>query len=227
MALLARCNLVVGIHRLHGQELTAHLHQRQGQLTQYVQLGHGPGGGYVELLPMLPRRTPPPGRGRTEPAAGPWRRTVSCKKSMRLPRLSSSVRSKSGSSSRRGIPGNPAPGAHVHHRACPGSPPAVSRQAQSSRCSRATSAGFGDGRQVHDLVLLQQPPGKLRQCRDASACPVPAGPDPLSEWLSKLFLLLQQVPDLRQQLLSGGTGRLLRRGLLFLLLQWQPACSWP
>ena len=54
-------DLLVGVHRLHGQELAAYLHQGQGQLTQYVQLGNGPGGGDVEFLPMLPGKFFGPG----------------------------------------------------------------------------------------------------------------------------------------------------------------------
>lgn len=45
--------LLVGGDGFHGGELSAYLYQRQRQLAQYVQLGHGTGGRQIELLPVL------------------------------------------------------------------------------------------------------------------------------------------------------------------------------
>ena len=63
-----------------------------------------------------------------------------CRKAMRLPRLSSSVKSKSGSKIRRGIPGKPAPVPTSTTR-LPRKSVMFSSAAQSSRCSLATSSG--------------------------------------------------------------------------------------
>ena len=59
---------------------------------------------------------------------------------MRLPRLSSSVRSKSGSMIRSTMPGKPAPVPTSMAR-LPRRSAMVNRAAQSSRCSVATSCG--------------------------------------------------------------------------------------
>lgn len=59
------------------------------------------------------------------------------------------------------------PGAYVHHLLAP----EVRRRQQAGAVQQVQPrhvCRFGDGSQVHDLVLLQQPPGKLRQRRDAS-----------------------------------------------------------
>ena len=65
---------------------------------------------------------------------------TSCKNAMRLPRLSSSVRSKSGSNSRSGIPGKPAPVPTSTTR-LPRKSSIRSSAAQSSRWSVTTSTG--------------------------------------------------------------------------------------
>ena len=43
--------LLVAVHRLHGQEAAPHLHKGQAQLAEKPQIGHGPGGDQVEGVP--------------------------------------------------------------------------------------------------------------------------------------------------------------------------------
>ena len=153
-------HLLVGGRALQGQELPAHLHQRQAQLAQDVQPGHGPGDRQVILLPVTGGIFLRPGGHHLgfHPQAG---------ENLPQPVHALLQAVQEGDMGGRlgnghGYAGKTGAAAHIHD----GLAPAVGRSQHRQGIQKMQlghSLRLGDGRQVHDLILFQQQSAELAQ----------------------------------------------------------------
>ena len=153
-------HLLVGGRALQGQELPAHLHQRQAQLAQNVQPGHGPGDRQIILLPVTGGVFLRPGGHHLglHPQTGEH-----------LPQpvhalLQAVQQGHTGGwlGNGHGDAGESGAAAHIHNGLaftvrCP------QHRQRVQKMQLSHGLRLRDGRQVHDLVLFQQQPSEFAQ----------------------------------------------------------------